>query len=259
VAINERIWLVSYNQEELPQRIRALGGAGYAVDTRRPGVEMKPRMLTADPPAAVVIDLSKTPSMGRAVALVIRKTKATRRIPLVFVGGAADKIQAMQALFPDAVYTEWRLMRGALRKALANPPADPVVGPGPMGGYSGRPLPQKLGIKPAMRVGLIDAPAAIEKALGELPDGAELQEGPGRECGLHLWFVTDIDSFARGLRRMAALAGPAPLWICWPKKSAGGTINQNEVRQAALDSGLVDYKVCALDATWTGLLFRMRR
>ncbi len=60
---------------------------------------------------------------------------------------------------------------------------------------------------------------------------------------------------------MARLAAEAPLWIAWPKKTSGlvADVGEPEVRQTGLDAGLVDYKICAIDATWSGLLFRNRK
>lgn len=255
----KRVWLVQWHDKPIAEYTAALKAAGYDADTRRFRTEITTRQLIDSPPDAILIDLSKAPSHGKAIALLIRQTKSTRHIPLVFAGGASEKVQALRTVLPDAVYTEWSTIRMALKAAIAHPPADPVKGPGPMGDYSGTPLPRKLGIKPNMQVGLIDAPSGLEKVLDPLPEGAELHEGPSRGAALHLWFVTDIDTFARELRRMAALARSAPLWICYPKKSAGGTLTQTDIRTAILDIGLVDYKVCAVDQTWTGLLVRQRK
>ena len=126
-------------------------------------------------------------------------------------------------------------------------------------GYSGTPLAAKLGIKTGMRVALVDAPANFRRTLAPLPAEVRIVDKMGA-AELAIWFVTS----ARGLdTRMAAVAGAmgSALWIAWPKKASGVTtdVSEDVVRRAGLASGLVDYKVCAIDATWSGLKFARRR
>jgi hypothetical protein len=125
-------------------------------------------------------------------------------------------------------------------------------------GYSGTPLPKKLVIKEGSKVGLVGAPDGFAQALGELPDGARLRQG-ARGADLVLWFVRSALQLKSGLKRYAALE--VPLWIIWPKQASGvdTDLSQNVVRAAGMGAGLVDYKVCAVDETWSGLLFRRRR
>jgi hypothetical protein len=80
-----------------------------------------------------------------------------------------------------------------------------------------------------------------------------------RGADLVLWFVRSARQLKRGLQRYAAL--DVPVWIIWPKQASGvdTDLTQNAVRAAGLGVGLVDYKVCAVDETWSGLLFRRRR
>jgi hypothetical protein len=122
-------------------------------------------------------------------------------------------------------------------------------------GYSATPLPKKLGIKPGSTVALVDAPDGFER---ELPEAAVRRGARGR-FELAIWFVRA----ARDLRpeRMASLARNGPLWIAWPKRASGWEtdLTENVVRVAGLAHGLVDYKVCAIDDTWSGLLFARRR
>jgi hypothetical protein len=123
-------------------------------------------------------------------------------------------------------------------------------------GYSGTPLPQKLGIKPGARVALIDAPKGF--AL-DLPDGAELVAG--KSLDVIVWFVTAKSTFAKKLAAVAARMQPAGgLWIAWPKKASGMAtdMTENVVREVALPTGLVDNKVCAIDDTWSGLRLVVR-
>jgi hypothetical protein len=135
--------------------------------------------------------------------------------------------------------------------------ARPIQQPG--AGYSGTPLPRKLGIKPAARVALVRAPADFAQTLGHLPEGARLSRTGTRD--LTIWFVRSIRELASGIERVTAAAGGGPLWIAWPKRASGVAtdLSENAVRDAGLARGLVDTKVCAIDQTWSGLLFRRRR
>ncbi len=219
------------------------------------------REMRQRPPSAVVIDLSRFPSQGRDVALAIRHTKATRHLPLVFVGGAPEKVAMVQQSLPDAVYTSWDRIRGALKEAIAHPPADPVVPSSVLAGYSGRPLAKKLGIKPNSVVGLVDAPPGFRETLGHLPAAVVIRHDARGRCDLIVWFVRSRRELQRGMRGMAARSGRGGLWIAWPKRSSGLTVDvaQFDVRRTGLAAGLVDYKISAIDATWSGLLFARRK
>jgi len=129
-----------------------------------------------------------------------------------------------------------------------------------MNGYSGTPLPKKLGIGPGATVLLLGAPKGFETALGALPDGARTTRR-ARSGGVLLLFVAS--RAALGERFPSALAALAPrgrLWICWPKKASGVATDVTErvVRAFGLERGLVDFKICAVDATWSGLCFVRR-
>jgi hypothetical protein len=132
-----------------------------------------------------------------------------------------------------------------------------------MAGYSGTPLPQKLGIKNGQKVALVNAPEDFAVALGELPIGMTLHAGipPGGPLDLVIWFVKRRSEFERHLgtirRRMAPAAG---LWVTWPKKASGvpTDMTENAIREVALPTGLVDNKVCAIDETWSALRLVIR-
>jgi hypothetical protein len=132
-------------------------------------------------------------------------------------------------------------------------------------GYSGTPLPKKLEIKEGTRVALVGAPADFAKTLGALPVGAKLRRGLGTAArDLTIWFVTSRRQLEGDLRRNAPprdAGQPGHLWIAWPKKSSGVATDLTEdvLREVILPFGLVDRKVCAIDQTWSGLLFSWRR
>lgn len=130
-----------------------------------------------------------------------------------------------------------------------------------MAGYSGTPLPRKLGIKPASRLGLLNAPPDFTETLGELPDGVTpgaMKRGP---YDVIVLFARNDKELARALPAARQRLDPAGgLWIAWPKKSSGipTDITEGEVRARGLAIGLVDNKVCAIDDTWSGLRFVVR-
>jgi hypothetical protein len=130
-----------------------------------------------------------------------------------------------------------------------------------MSGYSGKALVAKLGVKPQTTVVLVDAPDGAERLLEPLPDGAALRRGNRGRREMTLWFVTERAAFERRLPSVARAVGEGTLWIAWPKRSSGvGTdVTEDVIREVVLPVGLVDTKVCAIDATWSGLRLTRRR
>ncbi len=132
-----------------------------------------------------------------------------------------------------------------------------------MAGYSGTPLPQKLGIKPAARVATLAAPPDFAKTLGALPAGAKLG-ALGRSRGpfevLIAFFTSEAELRKRLPALHAALEPAGGLWIAWPKRASGVETDMTEdaVRRHGLPRGLVDNKVCAIDETWSGLRLVVR-
>jgi len=216
--------------------------------------------LRDNPPSAVVIDLARLPSQGRDLGLLLRKYSTTRHVPLVFVEGQAAQVARIKVHLPDAVFTTWRQIRSALRHAVVHPPAEVVVPPSAFAAYAGVPLGKKLGIKVNSTVALVNAPKDFVKTLGELPEGVMLRWQARRRCDLIIWFTTSRADLERRIERMRSVVGKGGLWIAWPKKASGiaTDLSQVVVRRIGLASGLMDYKVCSIDATWTGLRFTRR-
>ncbi len=256
-----RIRLVHWNRDEAEDRAGILRAAGYEVQHEVPrGLEFV-QDLKRHPPAALVIDLGRLPSQGRDLALHVRKSNATRNIPLVFVGGGEAFVARLRAVLSDAVFTTWGRIRGSLKQAILHPPARPCVPESVFAGYSGTPLPKKLGIKPGFSVNLVDAPPDFERTLCNLPPGVGFRRKAHVNADLILWFVTSRLKLERGISRMVTAAASVPMWIIWPKKTSklACDLGEQVVRETGLASGLVDYKICAVDATWSGLLFRRRK
>jgi hypothetical protein len=128
-------------------------------------------------------------------------------------------------------------------------------------GYSGTPLPKKLEIKEGSQVALVGAPADFAKTLGALPAGAKLRRGVVDGRSLTVWFVTSRKQLEGDLRRIMPAKGQGSLWIAWPKKASGmkSDLTEDVLREVILPRGMVDRKVCAIDHTWSGLLFSWRK
>jgi len=258
-----RIRLIHWKPVEASQEAERLRTAGYEVvlESLTPA---SLRELRDDPPDVVVIDLSRLPTQGRDLALTFRKFKSTRTIPLVFVEGDQDKVERIKKFLPDVVYTSYSQIQGVLKLAIANPPKDPVVPRSAFDGYAGAPLPKKLGIKAHTAVCLIDAPQNFERTLGNLPQGVSLYKSTidlrkGR-CDLVVWFVTSRKILENRMSGIRERIGKGGVWIAWPKKTSGvsSDLSQTVVREVGLASGLVDFKICSIDKTWSGLRFSLR-
>ena len=132
----------------------------------------------------------------------------------------------------------------------------------PMAGYSGKPVIQKLGIQPGFCIFIAGAPAAYGDIVGELP--ADVSIMPRLKAPLDMVHVFAIKAagLAEKLRSCRAAIRPdGMIWVSWPKKSSGvaSDLSDVAVRDTALPLGLVDVKVCAIDAVWSGLKFVIPR
>ncbi len=255
--------LVHWNSEEAAERAQRLRKGGHSVNVVHDAERRNDyRAWRDDPPDAFVIDLSRLPSHGCAIGGYIRDVKALRSRPIVFVGGEKDKVERAKRLLPDAAYTDWERIRSTLRRAIARPPAAPVKIQS-TSGYSGTPLPKKLGIKPDSTLALLGAPAGFDRTLGALPDGVKVVDHARARARTIVLFVTSAADLAKrfpGAARSMDPAGSA-LWVAWPKKSSGVPcdVSENEVRAFGLARGVVDYKICAIDQKWSGLCFARRK
>jgi hypothetical protein len=130
--------------------------------------------------------------------------------------------------------------------------------------YSGTPLPKKLGIVSAkmtpQEVALIAPPDGFAESLGELPESVEFSHRLTPTTTLALCFVRTQREVAEAARLLAdRLPKTAAAWIVWPKARLKPGFNGNDVRDAALAMGLVDYKVCSVNDDWSGLKFAHRK
>lgn len=130
-----------------------------------------------------------------------------------------------------------------------------------MAGYSGTPLPQKLGIKPRALVWLCEAPPDFRATLHPLPEGVVLADDTAAQIDVIVAFYTERDRLDVDLPHLrAVLASNGRLWIAWPKRASKfpTDLSDSVVRDSGLAAGLVDVKVCAIDAIWSGLCFMFR-
>src|SRR5579863_3315623 len=130
-----------------------------------------------------------------------------------------------------------------------------------MPGYSGTPLPKKLGIKPGFHVCLIEAPPEVRTELkAALAECGDVSAGK-TALDFAMVFTKSKAGLTKDFNRISKLLTPAGmLWISWPKKSSGVAtdLDENQVRAIGLAAGLVDVKVCAVTEIWSGLKFVRR-
>lgn len=257
-----KIRLIHWKPDEVGDEIARLRMAGYEVDSEIFDGPPAIRKMKEDIPEAVVIDLARLPSQGRDVALAFRHAKTTRYIPIVFVGGDPEKVEGIQKFLPDAVYADWDQIDQALDHAILHPLESPVVPKTLLDGYAEAPLLKKLGIKTGTTLALINAPPGFPNKLEKLPESVLIRNHTQDQCDLIIWFTKFREELDQNLDDMAAALAPkGGLWIAWPKRASGidSDLTQAVVRKVGLASGLVDYKICALDETWSGLKFARRK
>ena len=248
------IRLVHWNEDEARERAERLEKLGYKVAWK---MGKGPEFLSGvreKPPRAFVIDLSRLPSHGREVALALRSLKATRHVPLVFVEGDREKVAQLRRKLPDAAYTTWRAIGGALKKALGTPLPNPVVPKSVIA--SEAPLAKKLGIRAGMKVALLQAPP--EFVVPDPPGGVTFSPQVTRESDLIVWFVRLRAELEGGIEPVAVWLGKATLWIAWPK-GGSSDLSPLVIRKAAKNAGLKEFKICSIDQAWSGMRYAAGR
>ena len=131
-----------------------------------------------------------------------------------------------------------------------------------MAGYSGTPLPQKLGIKPGLTVVPINAPANYRRLLGQIPDSVTFSERlKSGSSFVHLFTSRRSEMQKKMSILRDKISDNGAIWVSWPKKSSGIStdVTEDVIREIALPLGFVDIKVCAVDDIWSGLKLMIRR
>jgi CheY-like chemotaxis protein len=255
-----RVLLVHWNADEAKAKAGTLENLGHTADILCDSEKPNLGRIRESPPDLFVIDLNRLPSHGREIAGHFRRGKATRQVPILFVDGDADRVSRAKQLIPDAEFGKWEKIESALKKASRRKLLKPVV-PSTMAGYSGTPLPKKLGMREKYNVVLVNAPDRFERKLEPLPPGAEIVSDP-RRAQIAVLFTMSQAELARDFRPLTkALPERTPLWVAWPKKASGvpTDLTDNTVREYGLAHDWVDYKVCAIDETWSGLCFARKK
>ena len=129
-----------------------------------------------------------------------------------------------------------------------------------MAEYSGTPLPEKLGIREGMTVGVLNAPNYFDFDLGDMPEDVEVHRTE-KPADIFLIFADSAAEAERGFTRaMTYIPADGAIWVAWPKQSSDveTDVEKGTLRELFLGTGMVDNKVCAIDDTWSGLRFVVR-
>ncbi len=256
------IRLIHWNQAEAKQKAQILQSAGYTVCYEQLTLQ-KLKELKSNPPDAIVIDLTRLPMQGRDIAITIRHNKATRNVPLIFVEGESQKLVHVKTQFPDATYTDYDQIQSTLKRTLAHAPKVAVVPTSIFEQYKDAPLAKKLGIKPNTTISLINPPPDFIETLGKLPDDTTITKNANEKADIVIWFTKTWNDLETNISNIVtSLTLTAKLWIAWPKKQSEDIVTnltQVTVRKMGLAHGLVDYKICAVNKTWSALLFTKRK
>jgi hypothetical protein len=254
------IKLISWH-EDVKAKAATLKHAGVRIDAapliRLSGIVSDLARLN---PAVLVLDLDKLPSRSREIALALRSSKSACHIPILFVGGTAEKIVRIRGEHPDGTFVNWVEARQAMAELLQQPPAIPQAIP--HRNFSATPLLTKLGIRAGMEIAVVAAPEDFEDLLGDLPDNTSLVARLSAKTGLALCFVRSLKDLTATLDLLTLrLPKQASVWIVHPKRAGKYHVdfNQNDVRDYSLTVGLVDYKVCSIDNDWSALKFAWRK
>ncbi len=255
-----RVCLIHWNEKERLERISQLALINIEVlDGITAGPQFAKALAAAKPDAAV-IDLSRLPSQGRDLGVMIRARAGTRQIPIVFVEGVEEKVTAIRELLPDAEFTHWDEILPALKRVVDAKDKPFIAQSSVFAAYSQKPLAVKLGIKPGNRVCLIGESESLLGGSEDLPAGVSVVTEVENDADLYLWCLGSQAELSENLALIKAHVKHAPSWVGWPKKAAGSgsDLNQGVVREQCMAAGMVDYKICSIDEKWSALLFKWR-
>ena len=129
-------------------------------------------------------------------------------------------------------------------------------------GYSGTPLPKKLGIKTGFRLYVKNSPANYEELISPMPEDVQLMRRLSRELDMIHFFTKSQTELTANIEKfMARIKQDGMIWVSWPKKASKvpTDVTEDVIREIILPLGLVDVKVCAVDAVWSGLKLVIRK
>ena len=247
-ANHKSLRLICWKEADAACHAAELRHAGYRViadPLKNPGGAV--RYFRELNPDAVVIDLDRLPSHGRELGMSLRASKSTCHLPLIFVGGVAEKIEPIRAAIPGAIFTAWDDVVAAVERAMAQP-LEPRLTSRELAKPSGPgSLERKLDIKPQTHFAIValsgDA-SWLSELLAFIPDGAVAQRRIDPSTTLALLVVSTRRDVAQAfLLARRALPTDASFWIIHPKQTSPLALdfNQDDVREAGLAHGFVDY------------------
>ena len=248
--MSARVLVIHRDAAEATERASRLRAQGFDATPYLSRGTKGFRGIRQDPPQAILIDLTRLPSYGKALGVLLRQHKSLGSIPLVFVEGDPDKAAQVRAILPDSVYTPWAKVETAIRKAILRGPEEAAP---PR--CTGAPLLTKLGIGRQTCVAVLHPPVGFE-----LP-GVRTQKQVGEADVVMIFFRNSI-ALDRELPAVAGMMRKGRrVWVLWPKKASGkaGDLTMVRIREMASAFGLVDYKVCAVDETWSAMTLGKRR
>lgn len=211
------------------------------------------RQIRAEQPELILIDLMRLPSYGKTMGVLLRENQALRHIPLVFLAGDPKKTAEVKRMLPDAAFASWNDLSSAIALAAERPVSMPRAPRQPA-----RSVAQKLGIEANSTLALWNAPKGLSLPL---PKDVRLA-GTGKEADVILVWVSNEAALDRTLPLLAKLMSKGRrVWLLWPKRTSGveTTLTMPRVRELATGYNLIDYKVCAVDTTWSAMAIGPRR
>jgi hypothetical protein len=261
MSLRRRVVLLHWKQEELRElKIRI---KGFTVDAYAPvsGEGLK-GLVEKNPPDALLICLDRLPSNGHAVGYHYRSRKATRGIPIVFVGGLPEKVEKVRVSLPNVYFCAWDKVTETLTTAIANPPIAVPPLKRSYAEHTDRPLHEKLGIREGMRIALLGAPAPLEKLVPKIPFEIDVTDQPERDTDIALWFVRRPDDVEDGLSWITGRMAKPRVWIFYPRRKSAATaggLTWTSLMETAARYSLAQYKVMRLNDDWSGVVFGKSR
>ncbi len=255
--IPDRLVLVHWKPAEVRDRIAGLEDLGFEVDVYSNQMGSGLGKYRDDLPCVVLISLERLPSHGRQIGSWFRTTKATAGVPFVFVGGKSDKVEAVRAVFADAVFTEWDDVEAAIRRARRRKQKA-----GPTTECSTKELWDKLEIREDYTVALLGAPAGFERTLGKVPSSVTMRKQARGQADLVVLFPKSVGDLAkRWPSAVRMLPDKRRIWVAWPKRASGvdSNVTQDLVRGFGIDQGWTDVKICRIDDVWSAHMFARKR
>lgn len=252
-----RALLLHWKEAELAGLSSQLSGSGFEVEAYVPvpGEGLK-GLVARNRPDLLLVCLDRLPSHGHAVADHFRKRKDARMIPIVFVGGAPDKVEKIRAAMPGCWFTGWGTAVETMQQAISGsaPPAPKVKSqqPPPRGLY------EKLGLKADSEVAVLGAPADLYRLVPDLPFEVFEVDQPGPRTDVTLWFLRSMDEADDGFSWIAARMSRPRIWTFYRRGSKSG-MNWGLISERAAAVGLAQYKILRFDDEWTGVAFGIAR